>query len=50
MPPTATSADADALLQRLTADWEHPLSWLDLAKAAGADTARHEDVVRRYGL
>ncbi|MEV8093653.1 hypothetical protein [Kitasatospora sp. NPDC085879] len=50
VPPTAGTADADALLQRLTADWEHPLSWLDLARAAGADTTRHEETVRRYGL
>ncbi|MEV6207363.1 hypothetical protein [Kitasatospora sp. NPDC051914] len=50
VPPTASTAEADALLQRLTGDWEHPLSWLDLAAAAGADTARHEDIVRRYGL
>ncbi|GJF29688.1 hypothetical protein KNE206_23880 [Kitasatospora sp. NE20-6] len=50
VPPTASSADADALLLRLTASWPHPLSWLDLARAAGSDTARHEDIVRRYGL
>ncbi|MFD9127371.1 hypothetical protein [Kitasatospora sp. NPDC059571] len=50
VPPTATAGDADALLARLTGGWEHPASWLDLAKAAGADTARHEDVVERYGL
>jgi tetratricopeptide (TPR) repeat protein len=50
VPPTATTAEADALLLRLTSAWPHPLSWLDLARAAGADTIRHEDIVERYGL
>lgn len=50
VPPTASAAEADALLHRLTGDWAHPLAWLDLAKAAGADAARHEEVVERYGL
>ncbi|GAA2838147.1 hypothetical protein GCM10010441_73090 [Kitasatospora paracochleata] len=50
VPPTASAADADALLLRLTADWPHPLSWLDLAEAAGADPGRHREIVERYGL
>ncbi|WP_406200228.1 hypothetical protein OH807_18880 [Kitasatospora sp. NBC_01560] len=50
VPPTAHAADADALLHRLTGGWPHPLAWLDLARAAGADTARHEGVIERYGL
>ncbi|MGW6917376.1 hypothetical protein ACWGB8_26620 [Kitasatospora sp. NPDC054939] len=50
VPPTARAAEADALLQKLTAGWPHPLSWLDLAREAGADPARHEDIVERYGL
>ncbi|WP_369183738.1 hypothetical protein [Streptomyces sp. Y1] len=50
VPPTASAAEADALLHRLTGDWPHPLAWLDLAEAAGADTARHEGIVERYGL
>ncbi|MFJ2777407.1 MULTISPECIES: hypothetical protein [unclassified Kitasatospora] len=50
VPPTAQAAEADALLHRLTGSWPHPLSWLDLARAAGADTGRHEEIVERYGL
>ncbi|GAA5003401.1 hypothetical protein [Kitasatospora paranensis] len=50
VPPTAATAEADALLLRLTGAWTHPLSWLDLAEAAGADTARHQGIVERYGL
>ncbi|MFE9427144.1 hypothetical protein ACFYNO_29725 [Kitasatospora sp. NPDC006697] len=50
VPPTASAAEADALLTELTAGWPHPLSWLDLASAAGADPAPHRDVVERYGL
>ncbi|MFC8450862.1 tetratricopeptide repeat protein [Kitasatospora sp. NPDC057223] len=50
VPPTAGSAEADALLARLTKRWKHPLAWLDLATAAGADIAPHEETVRRYGL
>ena len=50
LPPTARTAEADALLAQLTKRWKHPLAWLDLATAAGADTARHEETVQRYGL
>ncbi|GAB2732258.1 hypothetical protein [Kitasatospora kifunensis] len=50
VPPTAAATEADALLTRLTAHWAHPLCWLELAKAAGAETARHEEIVSRYGL
>lgn len=50
VPPTASAVEADALLEALTVDWPHRLSWLDLAKAAGVDTARHEEAVQLYGL
>lgn len=50
VPPTASAQAADALLHRLTADWAHPLAWLDLAEAAEADLAPHREVVERYGL
>ncbi|GHF26846.1 hypothetical protein GCM10018790_00130 [Kitasatospora xanthocidica] len=50
VPPTASAAEADALLHRLTGDWPHPLAWPALAEAAGADLARHEEIVERYGL
>ncbi|MFD9597923.1 hypothetical protein ACFWA9_34920 [Kitasatospora sp. NPDC059973] len=50
VPPTERAADADALLRRLTAAWPHPPAWLDLARAAGTDTARHEEIIERYGL
>ncbi|WP_395295535.1 hypothetical protein ACF9IK_19915 [Kitasatospora hibisci] len=50
VPPTASAAEADALLHRLTGSWTHPLAWPDLAEAAGADTARHKGIVERYGL
>ncbi|MFE6051094.1 tetratricopeptide repeat protein [Kitasatospora sp. NPDC056446] len=50
VPPTASAAEADALLHRLTGDWPHPLAWSALAEAAGADVARHEEIVERYGL
>ncbi|WP_049659016.1 hypothetical protein, partial [Kitasatospora sp. MY 5-36] len=50
VPPTASAAEADALLLRLTGGWAHPLAWPELAKAAGGDLARHEETVERYGL
>lgn len=50
VPPTASAAEADTLLQELTKGWEHPLSWLDLAKAAGVDPAPHQEIIERYGL
>jgi hypothetical protein len=50
VPPTASAAEADALLHRLTAGWPHPLSWLELARAASADPAPHEEAIQRYGL
>ncbi|MBO1415497.1 hypothetical protein [Streptomyces sp. FH025] len=50
VPPTASAAEADALLHRLTGHWPHPMAWTSLAKAAGADVARHEEVSERYGL
>ncbi|MFJ9696832.1 hypothetical protein [Kitasatospora sp. NPDC101183] len=50
VPPTVSAAEADALLHRLTGGWPHPLAWPALAEAAGADLARHEEIVERYGL
>ncbi|MBV2154689.1 hypothetical protein [Kitasatospora sp. SUK 42] len=50
VPPTASAAEAHALLHRLTGHWPHPMAWLALAKAAGADVARHEEVSERYEL
>lgn len=50
VPPKASAADADALLTRLTASWDHPLAWPALAEAAGVDTAPHRATVDRYGL
>ncbi|GAA2119517.1 hypothetical protein GCM10009759_67630 [Kitasatospora saccharophila] len=50
VPPTATAAEADALLTSLTAHLAHPLAWPALAEAAGADTARHQKIVDDYGL
>ncbi|MFE0458063.1 hypothetical protein ACFW1A_02220 [Kitasatospora sp. NPDC058965] len=50
VPPTASAAEADALVAGLTAGWTHPLAWPDLAKAAGAGTERHEGIIERYGL
>ncbi|MER5640384.1 hypothetical protein ABT095_25980 [Kitasatospora sp. NPDC002227] len=50
VPPTSGAAAADAELARLTAGWPHPLCWLELAEAAGADPAPHREVAERYGL
>ncbi|MFH8381182.1 hypothetical protein ACH4E7_09580 [Kitasatospora sp. NPDC018058] len=50
VPPTAAAEEADALMHRLTAGWEHPLAWLDLAEAAEADLGRHAEIIERYGL
>ncbi|MGW4892615.1 hypothetical protein ACWEQL_10170 [Kitasatospora sp. NPDC004240] len=50
VPPTAKAEEADALLLRLTGGWAHPLAWPDLARAAGTDVARHEEITERYGL
>ncbi|MGE7435605.1 hypothetical protein [Kitasatospora sp. NPDC001175] len=50
VPPTASAVEADALLTRLTTAWEHPLSWPELAEAAGVDVALHRRIAERYGL
>lgn len=50
VPPTASAEAADALLHRLTAGWAHPLAWIGLAEAAGADLDRHAGIVERYDL
>ncbi len=49
--PSATSPVAvNTFLAKATATWEHPVSWRDLAHAAGCDVAQHEAIVVRYGL
>ncbi|WP_441245382.1 hypothetical protein [Kitasatospora sp. McL0602] len=50
VPPTGTAAAADAALRELTAAWAHPLCWLELAEAAGVDTAVHREIAERYEL
>lgn len=50
MPKETNPAALDRRLVELTADWAHPVSWLDLASAAHNDPARHKDIVERYGL
>ncbi|WP_033346990.1 hypothetical protein [Kitasatospora aureofaciens] len=50
LPPTASAERADALLHELTAGWEHPVTWLDLADAAGADLRRHTEIIERYDI
>lgn len=50
LPPTASAERADALLHDLTAGWEHPVTWLDLADAAGADLRRHTEIIERYDI
>ncbi|MBT2745329.1 MULTISPECIES: hypothetical protein [unclassified Lysobacter] len=49
-PPQVAPSQVDLRLLELTAGWEHPLSWLQLAEQAGADTDRHEAIVEAYGL
>ncbi|UJB21638.1 MULTISPECIES: tetratricopeptide repeat protein [Lysobacter] len=49
-PPQVAPSQVDSRLLELTAGWEHPLSWLQLAEQAGADTGRHEAIVEAYGL
>jgi hypothetical protein len=41
---------ADALLTELTTGWPHPMTWLDLATAAGADLGPHHAAIKRYAL
>lgn len=50
VPPSASAAEADALLRKLTASWPHPPAWLDLATAAGLDLTGHQEIIERYGL
>ncbi|MER5862176.1 hypothetical protein [Kitasatospora sp. NPDC002040] len=50
VPPLVSSAEADAVLSTLTRDWAHPLSWPELAAAAGADVTPHREIAERYGL
>lgn len=49
-PPQLAPAEVDRRLHELTAGFEHPLSWPQLAEQAGADVARHEAVIEAYGL
>ena len=50
MPKTVDPAEMDRRLTELTADWAHPVSWLELATAARSDVKRHKDIMARYGL
>ncbi|MQA93734.1 MAG: hypothetical protein GEV11_03525 [Streptosporangiales bacterium] len=50
LPPGTDPAEADRALTELTAAWDGPLAWVDLARAAGADPARHEKIITDYGL
>ena len=50
-PPRAMPlAVLHALLAKATAAWQHPMCWLALAQAAGADPAPHEAIKDKYGL
>jgi tetratricopeptide (TPR) repeat protein len=50
VPPDVSPQAADALLTELTSDWPHPMTWLDLATAAGADLGPHHAAIKRYAL
>ncbi len=50
VPDAVPLEEADQLLARLTGDWPHPLCWLELATAAGADTAPHDAITKAYAL
>jgi hypothetical protein len=49
-PEDLAPADADALLTSLTSDWEHPMTWVGLAEAGGADVDRHHRAIEAYDL
>ncbi|MCL2714234.1 MAG: hypothetical protein FWD68_06520 [Alphaproteobacteria bacterium] len=49
-PATTPAAQIDARLRDLTGGFAHPWAWLDLARAAGGDTERHQHIIKRYGL
>jgi len=49
-PASTPAAEVDARLRDLTRGFKHPWAWLDLARAAGADTGHHQHIIRRYGL
>lgn len=49
-PLSVAKSDIDKTLSRLTADWEHPLCWWDLARAAGANEDKHRAISERYGM
>lgn len=50
VPQSVAKADIDKTLDRLTADWEHPLCWWGLARAAGANEDKHRAIAERYGM
>lgn len=50
VPPAVSAAEADGVLTELTAAWAHPMSWLKLAREAGADAGRHEKIAAEYRL
>ncbi len=49
-PAGMTPAEADALLTSVTAGWDGPLAWIELARAAGADVDRHQRIIDAYRL
>ncbi|CAK7051901.1 MAG: hypothetical protein DELT_01080 [Desulfovibrio sp.] len=49
-PATFPPMELDSTLTEETKTWEHPLVWLDLAKAAGRNPERHQTLIERYGL
>lgn len=49
-PAEFSPVELDAILAAETKDWEHPLVWLDLAKAAGNTPEKHQALIERYGL
>lgn len=50
VPPAAGAQAAHALLTKLTAGWEHPMSWHPLAVDAGQDVEHHAKVAEDYDL
>ncbi|WP_266157114.1 hypothetical protein [Dyella silvatica] len=49
-PPDASPILIDRQLGELTAGWEHPWCWRQLAEEAGHDVDRHEGIIEAYGL
>jgi len=49
-PAATPPSQIDATLRELTAGWEHPWAWRQLAQAAGTDADHHQHITDRYGL